>query len=984
MRPIVLFGTATSALLRQGQSAGGRTASHTAFISYSHQGDRPLARALRSGLHAFAKPWYRMRQLSVFLDSASLPASAALGPALDRALAGAEWLLLLASPAAAQSRWVRQEVEWWLANRSVDRMLFVLSEGDINWDREAADFDWSRTTALPPECAGRFVDEPLYVDLRWARGASEPLTLRNERFRAAMLDIAAPLHGRPKDELDGEDVRQHRRTRWVARAAASVIACAIAVALWQGFEAARQRDAVLAALLRTHAERLEELEQLDPALLLAIQATTYADNADTYETLSRIARNRARVLHRASPKPEFSVISADGRRAAVIHHDRVHVLDLAGHEKPASFAMARAVGASFSTDAAQLALVTESGELHRMDLATGRAERVTLDTLPPPSGKRRLHLSQDGQWIAVAEGHTLKVLETFTGQLRYERRHDEPLAHAFPIGPNSAFVVLADGYFAVSSERGLLRLSTDRRSSPRRLSVGADGRWLAMRFADGREDVAIWNAETGESLSEGIGGRVKSAAMHPRGNQVALGLEDGSIVVRSYPKGHDIARMRFKYQTTTLTYSTDGAYLLALASDPSGSATVHRVDTAGWLPAGRAEIAPASTGIAGHMTLIADARGVRVAAGDSVLAFDDGMRRWSDVPLDLAGPTISGNWQRAAGLTQQGSQVWVGSAATDRGNATIDGCDRFAEPALSFDGTRLAVRCFAADQSLRVYDVRTASSPRLLVTMPDRSQQAPVFSPDGRWLISAGNRIDTQGWRERVKLFSGPHGGFTFSPDGKRLLVATRTSPRLIETDPSAAADRTWSPIDSGLFGAVAYSSDGQWIAAASHSGFVKLYGPDARPSTTLPVQEDGARLTEVTHLAFSDDSRWLVAVTDSRLDQTHRQRVMLRVFERAAGREIARARLPSVPAALSFIDKPLAVAALFGGPGLAEQRFPLEVAEWRALGCDRVGSELGDANWKRYVPDVRYRSACPVERTAALSERPGSQVQSPREEHAR
>ena len=50
------------------------------------------------------------------------------------------------------------------------------------------------------------------MDLRWARSA-ESLSVRHSQFRAAILDIAAPLHGRPKDELDGEDVRGHRRTK---------------------------------------------------------------------------------------------------------------------------------------------------------------------------------------------------------------------------------------------------------------------------------------------------------------------------------------------------------------------------------------------------------------------------------------------------------------------------------------------------------------------------------------------------------------------------------------------------------------------------------------------------------------------------------------------------------------------------------------------------------------------------------------------------
>ncbi len=36
-----------------------------AFVSYSHNLDRPIAQALQTGLHRFAKPWYRLRAASV-------------------------------------------------------------------------------------------------------------------------------------------------------------------------------------------------------------------------------------------------------------------------------------------------------------------------------------------------------------------------------------------------------------------------------------------------------------------------------------------------------------------------------------------------------------------------------------------------------------------------------------------------------------------------------------------------------------------------------------------------------------------------------------------------------------------------------------------------------------------------------------------------------------------------------------------------------
>lgn len=184
---------------------------YKAFISYSHAADGKLAPAFQFALHRFARPWFRVRAMRVFRDKTSLSATPALWPSIEAALGQSEFFLLLASPDAASSSWVEKEVKWWLTNRPHNRLFIVLTEGAIAWNGEERDFDWKKTTALPCCLKGKFSEEPLHVDLTWARH-EEQLSLRHSRFRAAVLDIAAPLHGREKEDLDGEDVRENRRT----------------------------------------------------------------------------------------------------------------------------------------------------------------------------------------------------------------------------------------------------------------------------------------------------------------------------------------------------------------------------------------------------------------------------------------------------------------------------------------------------------------------------------------------------------------------------------------------------------------------------------------------------------------------------------------------------------------------------------------------------------------------------------------------------
>ena len=130
---------------------------YDAFISYSHTADRRLAPALRDGLHHFAKPWYRRRNMRVFQDSSNLESSPDLWATIQAALRGARAFILLASESSARSQWVGREVQTWrLASRQADGslrpdrpILIVLTDGEIAWDHAAGDFDWTRTTALP-------------------------------------------------------------------------------------------------------------------------------------------------------------------------------------------------------------------------------------------------------------------------------------------------------------------------------------------------------------------------------------------------------------------------------------------------------------------------------------------------------------------------------------------------------------------------------------------------------------------------------------------------------------------------------------------------------------------------------------------------------------------------------------------------------------------------------------------------------------------
>jgi hypothetical protein len=278
---------------------------YNAFISYSHA-DVRLAPALQRGLETLGKSWYRRSALKIFRDQTSLAANPGLWSSIEQNLARSAFFVLVASTDAARSPWVEREAAWWRAHRSMERVLIAVANGAIVWDPHAGDFDWTRTTCLPAALARAFAEEPLYVDFRWV-APGERLTLRNPRFRAAILTLAAPIHGKPKDELDSEAIRQQRRR---VIAAGSAAAAVLVFALAAGYrlhnaqqEAARADSGRVAAaaladsrqLAAAALARLDAGQSVDGAIVLAILAWRVAPTDEAKNALVHIQAQTADV-----------------------------------------------------------------------------------------------------------------------------------------------------------------------------------------------------------------------------------------------------------------------------------------------------------------------------------------------------------------------------------------------------------------------------------------------------------------------------------------------------------------------------------------------------------------------------------------------------------------------------------------------------------------------------------------------------------------
>ncbi|HRO59204.1 MAG TPA: toll/interleukin-1 receptor domain-containing protein [Burkholderiaceae bacterium] len=211
------------------------------FISYAQEPDRSLARELRDGLQSFGKAPFALRRTRVFLDKASLAASADLPRSLRDALLNSRKLLVLCSPEAARSKWVAQEAQIWLDAHGPKDVLLVLTAGRLTWLN--GDFRHEGTDALPDPFYGAFPAEPLWVDATWRRGHVDPGP--PPALHTAVAQLAAAVLELPLDELEGDDVRSRRLLARLRTAAIVALVILTSVAVILAFWAESNRRAAV-------------------------------------------------------------------------------------------------------------------------------------------------------------------------------------------------------------------------------------------------------------------------------------------------------------------------------------------------------------------------------------------------------------------------------------------------------------------------------------------------------------------------------------------------------------------------------------------------------------------------------------------------------------------------------------------------------------------------------------------------------------------
>lgn len=920
---------------------------YDAFISYSHAADGRLAPALQSGLHHLAKPWYRLRALHVFRDATNLAATPGLWPSIESALGEARFFVLMASPEAAASPWVMRELAWWLQNRSSEQLLIVLTDGDLVWRAATSDFDPQHTTALPDVLLHCFKDEPLHVDLRWARTA-ESLSLRHGKFRSAVLDIAAPLHGRPKDLLDGEDVRQYRLTRGLAIAAGVGLTSLTALSVLSTYHALQQRD--LAVSRQLAATATAEL-QGDPELsvLLAIEALrqSHTVQAETVLRQALLETHLASTLRGHRGSIHSMALDVSGSRLLTGSADKTAriwdlrtgstLAELVGHEELIS-------DASFSPDGSLVMTASafdQTVRIWRVDgfpplVVSGHTARWIAGERPMLLVARAdanaaiwdikqekiaallkghadwiydIAVSPNGRYaVTTSRDKTARIWDIKKAQtVAILRGHDEPILHA-SISPNgervATFDVLGRGRVWTLPDGVVQTHLVGHTDRVEKAVWSRDGQYLATASRD--QTARLWLANTGQAVHalSGHQARVVDVAWSADGGKLLTASADGTARVWTR-QGNAIATLRRHGGALNhAMFSSDelAVFTVGLTS------TVRRWNTPrGWRAA-------ALNGHDGLQQVSITSDGRYILTSDRL----NTLRMWEaetgtllhilDAPADAAVTAPSPAGDLVVHANRSEPVATIHEVMTGRERARLSGhTAAITCAAWSLNSSRIVTASW--DGSARVWDSNTGAS---LAMFQGHGQVrvCPVMSPDGSLVLVAGSDGVARVWEVE---------------SGQKLFEISDHTSRLNHLE---------------------WSANGAYIVTSGSDYMARVYNAaTGKMLNAIRIENQQG------HGTLSADGRWLLAPgTNTWMVWDLQNGTAVSVLDAPAKIDIA-VWSPDGKAIITGTDD--------GNAAIRPWALYAPLSDVLAEACERVTANLTGDEWVQYLGASAYRATC-------------------------
>ncbi|MDT5031268.1 MAG: hypothetical protein QOC94_1439 [Actinoplanes sp.] len=829
------------------------------FISYSHAADGRLAPAIQHGLHRLAKPWHRRRALWIFRDQTGLSVTPALWSSIQEALDGSDYFVLLASPEAARSPWVNREIEHWMATKSADRILPVVTDGEWAWDRTSQDF-MAASTAVPAALRGVFAEEPLFLDLRWARG-DEQLSLHHTRFRDAIAQLAAPMHGVSKDDLEGEDVRQHRRVRRLQWGAVATLLILTMLASVTGALAVQNAVRANASAQEARRQQLAADEQRGNAASYAKEAQEQQALAVTQQARAAAAVDEARrqqaLADRAKADAALQSREAARQQANALRQQKLADQATRQTKEQQQLATKSAAQAAAASAEAQRMTRAAQEQQQRARAASAEAARQQANAEKQQRVAISSRLLGQAKTAVGSDPATALKLGTAAQSIQPDASTKNEFAgivtsthFAGTINDVSAIASAPDGVLVsmnsdatislwnVADRTRPIRLSTlaDSGQADGPLALSPDGRTVA--FTNSQYRVVLWDL-TDRSHPVRIGelkgqSSAYSIAFSPDGRAIVVGFDNGDtswwdITNRARPTLTGTLKTSGSTPADRIAFSPDRRTLAELQLgnanfwDVTDPARPVAIDAA--MPqAHSAAFSPSdpivATGQDGVVTLW-DMAALNPAADPP------------GQPLDAE----SGEPSPADPAPQPATtRVYASHQLSQLGGLT--GTVNFVN--YSADGRRIV----AADDNgnVLIWDSTNAVYPRPISSVPALGPiHSATFSPDDRTLITVDGSATATLWNvestaspKLVATLMNPFENMAvsaFTPDGRTLAVVSQ----------SGAAE-FWTMTDS---------IHPAWLAEVPPSGGAissAAFSPDLHTLATMGLKNGRVALTDVTN----------------------------------------------------------------------------------------------------------------------------------------
>jgi len=924
------------------------------FISYSHAADGQLAPALQRGLHRLAKPWHRRQALWIFRDQTGLSVTPKLWTSIQKALDDSDYFILMSSPGAASSPWVNREVEHWIAHKSADRILPVLTAGTWTWDAERRDFT-ADSTAVPDSLRGVFTEEPRHLDLRWARD-DHHLTLRHARFRDAVAQLAAPMHGVSKDRLESEDLRHHRRAvrvRWLGLATLMFLAT---VALGSGILAAHNSDR--ADLAREEGRQQQHVAQVQRqnAERASQEAQRQQASAKQQRTIAGIAAEEAhrQQANARAQRANAERAAAQTKRQEELSRQQQQLARHAAAEARSQQELANRYRAS-----ANQAQTKAKAQKRLADLAAADAKRQA----DIAEGQRRVaaaatERAQRQQRIAAGQHLLNQAKAAFDGNPAMALRLG--LA-ATAVQPGDATERPLAGMVASTRYRAALPDAWEIATSRDGLLVTHDGNGhlSVWRATDPSKPVALGVLDLGSRESRGI-------SISADGRRVAVGLTDTVVICDLADNTHPrelgrIPKTAASWPTPTL--SPDGRML----------AIDNRDATVGLWDVGdpgnpRLFSTLAAPGVSGdsRFAFSPDGRSIAVSNTDVVIwDLQNPVRPVAHPPLPL--DEQSRGHITALAFSPRDKLLAIGALAQMTLWAVGDPDQPVKGQSRPYDKKTRSGIAFSADGHLLAGGVNADSDvalwlvkePRELVLVDTVSIHGRltslILSADGRTLTTTDGTNTAMLWSVRADKAPRPFGrttlghgmglpAVTYTDDGKALITLESSAEATTWDlkDPAKPARANSLRVQDKSLAASRFSPDGRLLATAAEDGVITLtdFSEPTHPKTLarFPLPEEGHSGSYWTGgFAFSPDSTTLAACSNQylflwdlhrRTDPTRTAAVYsgceMQIAFSNDGRTLA-ATENFKPTSLWNVTnraKPIKLSHLPGDPGMGDARF--------------------------------------------------------------